>query len=60
MVNEMTTVAAAIAAAEKELVMRERAAAHLSGIPARQNTSSINYLYDRLTDLHIRRVEGRP
>lgn len=52
------TLEAKIAAAEKELVVREAAAKHLRGIPARQNASSIATLYDTLTDLHIRRIES--
>lgn len=46
-----------IAATEKELVMRESAAKHLAGIPARQNAAAISYLYDRLNHLHIERLE---
>lgn len=53
------TLTTAIATAEKELTIREAAAAHLSGIPARQNASAIERLCDTLTDLHIRRLEGR-
>ncbi len=49
-----------IAAAEKELAMRKIAAKHLRGIPARQNASAINRLYDTLVDLHIKQLEGRP
>jgi hypothetical protein len=51
------TMTATIAAAEKELVMRQAAAKHLKGIPALQNQSAIERLYDHLTDLHIRRLE---
>lgn len=47
-----------IAGLTKELVMRERAACHLTGIPAQQNASSINTLYDRLNALHIERIEA--
>lgn len=48
-----------IAAAEKELVMRQAAARHLKGIPARQNQSAIDRLYDKLTAMHIDRLEGK-
>lgn len=51
------TPAIAIAAAEKELVIRQRAAKHLRGIPARQNQNAIDRLYDVLTDLHILQFE---
>lgn len=56
MLNDVT---ARIAAAEKELLAREHAAPHLRGIPALQNASAIERLCDELTDLHIRRLEGR-
>jgi hypothetical protein len=48
----------AIAAAEKELIMREAAAKHLRGIPAQQNATAIERLCDRLTALHIDHLEG--
>ena len=54
----MSNISAAIVAAEKELVVRESAAKHLRGIPARQNASAIERLCDVLTDLHIRRFEA--
>jgi hypothetical protein len=41
----------------KELRMRGAAAAHLKGLPARHNQNAINGLYDRLTNLHIERIE---
>ncbi len=47
-----------IAAAEKELVMREAAAKHLTGIPKRQNETEMERLCDRLTALHIERIEA--
>jgi len=53
------TIAAAIVTLTKELAMRERAAAHLRGIPARQNKSAIDGIYDRLNALHIARIEVR-
>lgn len=56
--RQAASLMAQIAAAEKELVMREAAAAHLKGIPARQNANAIEALCDKLTDLHIRRIEG--
>lgn len=46
----------AIAVAYKELVTREHAAAHLSGIPARHNQQAIDGLYDELNHLHLRRI----
>lgn len=49
----------AIAAAYKELRMREAAAAHLSGIPAKQNANMIDQLYDKLNGLHIAAIEGK-
>lgn len=55
MTNE--TLIATIAAQTKELQIRENAARHLRGIPARQNASSISGLYDSLNDLHIQRIE---
>lgn len=47
-----------IAVAEKELVMREAAAKHLTGIPKRQNEAAMEHLCDRLTALHIERLEA--
>ena len=47
-----------IAAAYKELVIRETAAAHLSGLPARHNATAIDGLYDVLNHLHIARIEA--
>lgn len=58
MTNTMTTTDR-IAAATKELVMREAAASHLSGITALQNQTAISRLYDALNHLHIERLEGR-
>jgi hypothetical protein len=55
---DMMTNATQIATLTKELQMREAAAAHLRGIPARQNASAIASLYDRLNALHIARLEG--
>lgn len=52
------TISQRIEALEIELGHRERAASHLHGIPARQNSTEIAKLYDVLTDLHIRRIEG--
>lgn len=46
-----------IAAAKKELDVRMMAANHLKGIPARQNQTEINKLYDRLNDLYIQQYE---
>lgn len=43
--------------ATHELNVREAAACHLTGIPARQNAASIARLYDRLNHLHIERIE---
>lgn len=43
--------------ATHELNVREAAAAHLQGIPARQNAAAIARLYDRLNHLHIERIE---
>lgn len=56
----VSDVNAAIEKLTKELVMRERAAAHLRGLPARHNQTAIDDLYDRLNALHIARIEGRP
>jgi hypothetical protein len=53
--NDIT---AQIAVAYRELVMRERANAHLGGIPRRQNESAISGLYDTLNHLHIARIEA--
>jgi hypothetical protein len=53
----MPTTQTAIAAATKELVMRQIAAAHLRGIPARQNACAIERLYDTLNHLHIQQIE---
>lgn len=47
-----------IAAMEKELVVREAAAAHLSGIPKQQNANSIARLYDALCAAHIEMYEA--
>jgi hypothetical protein len=52
------TITARIAAAEKELVVRERAAAHLKSMQAILNRSAIERLYDQLTALHIERLEA--
>lgn len=54
----MTNLTQQIAAATKELVVRESAARHLSGIPAQQNRNSIERLYDTLNHLHIARLEA--
>lgn len=51
-------IAATIAKLTKELTMRERAAHHLKGIPARQNQTAIDSLYDKLNALHIAQIEG--
>lgn len=40
-----------------ELRVREGAAGHLSGIPARQNASTIDKLYDDLNHLHVAKFE---
>lgn len=55
----MTTIAATIETLTKELRVRESAASHLRGIPARQNQSSIASLYDRLNYLHIASIEAK-
>lgn len=47
-----------IAAAEKELRMREVAAKNLNGIPAIQNATAIERLCDTLTTLNIARIES--
>lgn len=47
-----------IAAAYKELIVRERAAAHLRDMAKILNATSINRLYDQLNHLHIARIEG--
>jgi len=44
--------------ATTELRHRENAAAHLTGIPAIQNQTAINRLYDVLNALHIERIEA--
>lgn len=44
--------------AEKELTIREKSAEHLRGIPAKQNRTAIERLYDRLNALHIERLEA--
>ncbi len=49
---------AKIAAAYKELATREAAAAHLRGIPALQNATRIDQLYDLLCDLNIQQRGG--
>ncbi len=54
----MMTITNDIAAATQELVIREAAASHLSGIPARQNQAAIDGLYDVLNHLHIARMEA--
>lgn len=58
MATPTTTLTEQIATATKELVIRESAARHLRGIPARQNAASISALYDRLNHLHIERIEA--
>lgn len=53
------TITAQIAAAEKELVIRQIAAKSIKGyFPQRHNAHAIERLYDRLTDLHIERLEA--
>ena len=54
-----TTLDTQIAAAYRELVVRERAAQHITGIPAIQNQTAINRLYDVLNHLHIASFEAR-
>lgn len=49
---------AKINAAEHELNVREIAAGHLRGIPARQNAAAISTLYDKLCALNIARIEA--
>lgn len=46
-----------IIACEKELIIRERAAKHLKGIPKRQNETEMERLSDRLTHLQIALLE---
>lgn len=58
--NDMKTTTATqfqIDNAYQELSMREAAAGHLNGIPARQNLNAISRLYDRLTSLNIAKIE---
>jgi hypothetical protein len=51
---------AAIAAATKELVIREQAMPNLqAGFPRRHNAIAIDQLYDRLNALHIARLEAK-
>jgi hypothetical protein len=47
------------AALYKELVMRERVATHLRGIPAQQNTTEIARLYDELVAVNIALLEAK-
>lgn len=54
----MTPNELAIQEAEKELAMREAAARHLTGIPKLQNETAMERLCDRLTNLHIERIEA--
>jgi hypothetical protein len=53
----MTTTQRQIATAYRELQVRRTAAAHLRGIPARQNASAISHLYDQLNHLNIQLIE---
>jgi hypothetical protein len=53
----LTDRAALIHAKTKELVMRQNAAPHLTGIRARLNTSAIWRLEDALSALHIAQLE---
>lgn len=48
---------ATIATLTKELRVREIAAGHLRGIPAKQNQTAIDVLYDRLVGLHLAQLE---
>ena len=47
-----------IAEMEKELVMRQSAAARLTGIPKQQNANAIERLYDALANAHIELFEA--
>ena len=47
-----------IAQMEKELTMRQAAAAHLGGIPKQQNQTAIDRLYDDLCNAHIAKFEA--
>lgn len=47
-----------IEAMEKELTVRETAAAHLSGIPKIQNQTAIDILYDRLCNANLKAFEN--
>lgn len=61
MTSNLTAAAAIdsqIAAAYKELVIRERAASHLRSMAKTLNQSSIEKLYDRLNHLHIQKLEA--
>lgn len=53
----VTSIQLQIANATHELNVREAAAGHLTGIPARQNQTAIHRLYDQLNHLHIQQFE---
>lgn len=52
-----STLGTAVDTATEELVMRETASRNLRGIPAQQNQTRIERLYDELNHLHIQILE---
>jgi hypothetical protein len=50
---------AQIHAVESELVQRERIAHHLRGARANDNLCAMARLYDRLMELHIKRIQRK-
>lgn len=59
MTESVDAISTKIQTLTKELEMREKAAPNLKGIPARQNQSAIDGLYDKLNHLHIQRLENK-